>query len=140
MRVDLTNEASTIVTDKLAAVARLRARLNDADTALDFNLTGKQGQVLWSIRCCSISARIRWRSKSRGNSERRRAERSSRCGSRRRISSTSRAAGSVNLAGEIPRVSGDFQLAKFQFPAAYTQLHADHAGHHQRAQRLSDER
>ena len=30
--VDLTNEASTIVTDKLAATARLRARLNEADT------------------------------------------------------------------------------------------------------------
>ena len=29
-------------------------------------------------------------------------------------------AGSVNLAGETPSVSGDFQLAKFQFPAAYT--------------------
>ncbi len=44
--VALTNEASTIVTDNLAAVARLRARLNDADTALEFDLTGKQGQVL----------------------------------------------------------------------------------------------
>ena len=44
--VTLTNEASTIVTDNLAAVVRLRARLNDADTALELNVTGKQGQVL----------------------------------------------------------------------------------------------
>ena len=44
--VDLTNEASTIVTDKLTATARLRARLNDADTALQIDVAGMQGQML----------------------------------------------------------------------------------------------
>ena len=44
--VDLTNEASTIVTDKLTATARLRARLSDADTALQIDIAGMQGQVL----------------------------------------------------------------------------------------------
>ena len=44
--VSLTNEASTIVTDNLAATARLRARLSDADTGLELQLTGKQGQIL----------------------------------------------------------------------------------------------
>ena len=44
--VDLTNEASTIVTDKLAATARLRATLDEADTALRLEVAGKQGQVL----------------------------------------------------------------------------------------------
>ena len=44
--VDLTNEASTIVTDKLTATARMRARLTDADTALQIDIAGKQGQVL----------------------------------------------------------------------------------------------
>ncbi len=44
--VDLTNEASTIVTDKLAATARMRARLTDADTALQIDIAGTQGQML----------------------------------------------------------------------------------------------
>ena len=44
--VDLTNEASTIVTDNMAATARLRARLDEADTGLELEVTGKQGQVL----------------------------------------------------------------------------------------------
>src|SRR5689334_13712223 len=44
--VSLTNEASTIVTDGLAAVVRLRARLGETSTALDIDVSGKQGQVL----------------------------------------------------------------------------------------------
>ena len=41
--VTLTNEASTIVTDNLAAIVRLRARLNDADTALELNVDRQTG-------------------------------------------------------------------------------------------------
>src|SRR5688572_26768932 len=44
--VDLTNEASTIVTDKLAATARVRARLDGATTGLRVDVSGRQGQVL----------------------------------------------------------------------------------------------
>ena len=41
----------------------LRARLADADTALQIDIAGLQGQMLVN-RCCWISARIRWHSKS----------------------------------------------------------------------------
>src|SRR6185369_1306829 len=44
--VDLTNEASTIVTDKMAATARLRAGLRNADTLLDLEMQGIGGQML----------------------------------------------------------------------------------------------
>jgi hypothetical protein len=44
--VSLTNEASTIVTDGLAAVARLRARFGEKSTSLELDLDGKKGQVL----------------------------------------------------------------------------------------------
>src|SRR5690348_14232632 len=44
--MDLTNEASTIVTDKMAATARVRAAMRGADTLLDVDLQGASGQVL----------------------------------------------------------------------------------------------
>ncbi len=44
--VDLTNEASTIVTDKMSAVARLQAEPRGNDTYLTVKLLGTAGQVL----------------------------------------------------------------------------------------------
>jgi hypothetical protein len=116
--VTLTNEASTIVTDSLAAIVRLRARLNDADTALELNLTGKQGQVLVNPVLLDF-----------GKNPLTLASRATLKGDLLTIESLRltqtdlielTGTGSVNLAGEVPSVSGDFQLAKFQFPAAYT--------------------
>jgi hypothetical protein len=116
--VSLTNEASTIVTDNLAAVARLRARLNDADTVLDLNVTGKQGQVLVNPVLLDF-----------GKNPLTLASHATLKGDLMTIESLRltqldlievTGAGSVNLAGKFPSVSGDFQLAKFQFPAAYS--------------------
>jgi hypothetical protein len=116
--VNLTNEASTIVTENLAAIARLRARLNEADTALELNVTGKQGQVLVNPVLLDF-----------GKNPLTLASNAILKGDLMTIGSLRltqmnlielSGAGSVNLAGEIPSVSGDFQLAKFQFPAAYT--------------------
>jgi len=116
--VTLTNEASTIVTDNLAAVVRLRARLNDADTALELNLTGKQGQVLVNPVLLDFGANpLELASRAILKGDLMTIE-SLRLTQADLIELTG--AGSVNLAGEIPSVSGDFQLAKFQFPAAYT--------------------
>ena len=116
--VTLTNEASTIVTDSLSAVVRLRARLNDADTALELNLTGKQGQVLVNPVLFDFGKNpmtFESRANLKGDVM---AVESLRLAQKDLIELTGK--GSVNLAGETPLVSGDFQLAKLQFPAAYT--------------------
>ena len=116
--VTLTNEASTIVTDNLAAVVRLRARLNDADTRLQLNVTGKQGQVLVNPVLLDF-----------GKNPLTLASGATLKGDVLTIDALRltqldlielTGTGSVNLAGKVPSVSGDFQLAKFQFPAAYT--------------------
>ena len=116
--VSLTNEASTIVTDGLAAIARLRARLTDTSTALEIDVAGKKGQVLvnpvlldFGKNPLSLSAR----GTMKGDVI---AIDSLRFAQANLIDVTG--TGSVNLAGEVPVVSGDFQLAKFQFPDAYT--------------------
>ena len=117
--VTLTNEASTIVTDNLAAIARLRARLNEAEHRARARRDRQAGSGAGQSRCCSTSARIRWRSRrarcSKGDLM---TIESLRLTQKDLIDLTG--TGSVNLAGETPVVSGDFELAKFQFPAAYT--------------------
>ena len=116
--VTLTNEASTIVTDNLAAVLRLRAQYKDADTTLELNLTGKQGQVLVNPVLLDFGQNplaLESSGTLRGDVL---AIESLRLTQKDLIEVTG--AGSVNLAGETPSVSGNFQLAKFQFPAAYT--------------------
>jgi hypothetical protein len=116
--VSLTNEASTVVTDGLAAVARLRARLSDASTALELDLSGKKGQVLVNPVLLDFGKNpleLTSRATMKGDIL---AIESLRLMQVDLIDVTG--TGSVNLSGEIPTVSGDFQLAKFQFPAAYT--------------------
>jgi hypothetical protein len=116
--VSLTNEASTVVTDGLAAVARVRARLGESSTALDIDVSGKQGQVLVTPVLLDFGKNpltLTSRATMKGDVV---AIDSLRFTQTDLIDVTG--AGSVNLAGKIPVVSGDFQLAKFQFPAAYT--------------------
>jgi hypothetical protein len=116
--VDLTNEASTIVTDKLSATARLRARLRAADTGLHVEVSGKQGQVLvnpvlFDFGKNPLALDLR------GTLE----------GDLLTVDSLKLAqkdlieldgSGRVNLSGEVPVIDGDFRLTKFEFPAAYT--------------------
>jgi hypothetical protein len=116
--VSLTNEASTIVTDGLAAVARLRARLTDASTALEIDVTGKKGQVLVNPVLLDFGKNplaLASRATMKGDIV---TIESLRLTQTDLIDVTG--TGSVNLAGPTPVVSGDFQLAKFQFPDAYT--------------------
>jgi len=116
--VDLTNEASTIVTDKLTATARLRARLDEADTGLQIDVSGKQGQVLVNPVLLDFGKNplaLDVRGTLKGDVF---AVDSLRLLQTDLIELTGN--GSVNLAGEVPVVDGDFKLAKFQFPAAYS--------------------
>jgi len=116
--VSLTNEASSIVTDNLAARVGLRARLNDADTALELRVTGKQGQVLVNPVLLDLGKNplaLESRAKLAGDVM---TIESLRLSQTELIELSG--SGSVNLAGEVPRVSGDFQLDRLQFPAAYT--------------------
>jgi hypothetical protein len=116
--VDLTNEASTIVTDKMAATARLRAKLGQADTALRLDIAGQHGQVLVGPVLLDF-----------GQNPLALAGQATLKGDLLTIGSMQllqknlidlTGAGSVNLAGETPLVSGDFKIAKLEFPAAYT--------------------
>jgi hypothetical protein len=116
--VTLTNDASTIVTDNLAAIVNLRARFNDADTTLELNLTGKQGQVLVNPVLLDFGKNpltLATRATLKGDLM---TIETLRLTQKDLIELTG--TGSVNLAGDAPSVSGDFQLAKLQFPAAYT--------------------
>jgi len=115
--VALTNEASTIVTDNLAAVVRLRARLNEAETALELNVSGKQGQVLVNPVLLDFGKNpLALASGARLKGDVLTID-SLRLTQTDLIDLTG--TGSVNLKGEVPGISGDFQLAKFEFPAAY---------------------
>ncbi|MEO8018165.1 MAG: hypothetical protein ABI769_10150 [Pseudomonadota bacterium] len=116
--VDLTNEASTIVTDKLSATAHLRAQLHAKDTALHVDLAGKHGQVLvgpvlfdFGKNALALSAQ----GSKRGD---RLAVESLHLTQKDLIELTG--GGSVNLAGDVPVIDGDFKLASFEFPAAYS--------------------
>jgi hypothetical protein len=116
--VTLTNEASTVVTDNVAATARLQARLNDADTGLELRVTGKQGQVLVNPVLLDFGKNplaLESHASLKGDLL---TIQSLRMTQKDLIDLAG--AGSVNLAGETPSISGDFKLAKFQFPAAYT--------------------
>jgi hypothetical protein len=116
--VDLTNEASTIVTDKLTASARLRARINDADTGLLIEVSGKKGQVLVNPVLLDFGKNplaLDLRGTLKGDvltvetlnlSQKDLIELDG--------------SGRVDLGGDVPLVDGDFRLEKFDFPAAYT--------------------
>lgn len=115
--VDLTNEASTIVTDKLFATARLRARLNDADTSLHIEVAGNKGQmlvnpVLLDFGKNALALDVRGTLKGDVFTV-----------DALRLSQTDlielTGGGSVNLADEVPVVDGDFKLARLEFPSAY---------------------
>jgi len=116
--VDLTNEASTIVTDKLTATARLRARLNDADTPLQVEVAGMKGQVLVNPVLLDFGKNplaLDVRGILKGDVFK---VDSLRLAQTDLIELTGK--GSVDIAGELPVVDGDFQLTRFEFPAAYT--------------------
>jgi len=116
--VDLTNEASTIVTDKLAATARMRARLTDADTALQIDIAGLQGQMLVNPVLLDFGKNplaLEVRGNLKGDALK---VDSLRLTQTNLVELTGK--GEVNLAGDVPVVDGDFLLTNFEFPAAYS--------------------
>ncbi len=116
--VNLTNEESTIVAEKLAATARLRARLGADSTALDLELTGAEGQALLGPILLNLGVnplRLETRGVMRGQMLSIDAFRLQ----QKSLIDVS-GEGSVNLVAETPSLSGNFQLAKLEFPAAYT--------------------
>jgi hypothetical protein len=115
--VDLTNEASTIVTDKLNAVARLHARLNESDTALEVEIAGLQGQVLVNPVLLDFGKNPLALNATGALKGERLGVDSLRLTQKDLLDLTG--SGSVNLAGEVPVIDGDFKLARFEFPAAY---------------------
>ena len=116
--VDLTNEASTIVTDKMAATARIRARLGETDTALKLDVAGTRGQVLVGPVLLDFGRNplaLVGEAMMKGDLL---TVDSLRLRQKDLIDLSG--AGTVNLAGETPRISGDFKIVKLEFPAAYT--------------------
>ena len=116
--VDLTNEASTIVGEKVNATARVRASLRDKSTGLDVHVAGTQGQTLLGPILLDLAKNplaLEMRGDLAGNLLRIDGLKYT----QQDLIDVS-GAGSVNLAGDTPMVSGEFKLAKLQFPAAYT--------------------
>jgi hypothetical protein len=116
--VALTNEASTIVTDQMAATARVRARLNEAETAMTLDVSGRNGQVLvgpvlldFGKNPLELNSEALLKGDSMGIESLK---------LRQKDLIDLDGSGNVNLAGETPLVSGDFKLNKLEFPAAYT--------------------
>jgi hypothetical protein len=116
--VALTNEASTIVTDQMAATARVRARLNEAETAMTLDVSGRNGQVLvgpvlldFGKNPLELNSEALLKGDSMGIKSLK---------LRQKDLIDLDGSGNVNLAGETPLVSGDFKLNKLEFPAAYT--------------------
>ena len=116
--VDLTNDASTIVTDKMAAVARLQATPRGQDTEIAVKLLGTEGQVLVDFLFLDFGANptdLEAHGTLRGKVF---VLQSLRLLQKDLLDVSGR--GVVNLAGEIPSLTGDFELTKVQFPAAFS--------------------
>jgi hypothetical protein len=116
--VDLTNEASTIVTDKLAAVARLQSAPHGKDTQITVKLLGTAGQVLVNPVLLDFGVNptdFEARGVLRGDLF---TLESLHLLQKDLLDVTG--SGRVDLAGEIPSLTGDFKLAKVQFPAAFS--------------------
>ena len=116
--VDLTNEASTIVTDKLVATARLRAVPKGADTELVVDVQGKSGQLLavpiyfdFGANPLSLEMRGVLGKNVLGIDS-------------LRLKQTKlldmHGSGKLDFAGEIPLLTGNITLDKVEFPAAFT--------------------
>jgi hypothetical protein len=117
-KVDLTNEASTIVTDKMVATARLRAAMRGAATQLEVELQGTGGQVLVNPVLLDFG-RNPLSFTSRGTLTGRQLSLDAiKVSQKDALEVTGQ--GRVDLAAETPAFSGDLALANVQFPAAFT--------------------
>ncbi len=116
--LDLTNEASTIVTDKLVATARLRAEPRGTGTQLVVDVQGKSGQVLavpiyFDFGANPLSLEMR------GALGKDVLDIDSLQLKQVKLLDMS-GGGKLDLRGETPLFSGEFRLTKVEFPAAFT--------------------
>ncbi len=116
--VDLTNEASTLVAEQLSAAATLRARPSSADTALELRVTGTQGQALFGPVLLDLGKNALTLDARGKLSERALSLDAIRLQQIDLIDLSG--SGSVDLTTETPALTGEFELARLQFPAAYT--------------------
>jgi hypothetical protein len=115
--LNLSNEASTVVTDKLAATAHLRARLADSSTGLEIEVAGKQGQMLVNPVLLDLGKNPLLLAVKGNLKDDKLAIESLRYAQSDLIELTG--SGGVNLTGNVPIVSGDFKIPRLEFPAAY---------------------
>jgi hypothetical protein len=116
--VDLTNEASTVVTDKLAATARLKMEPRGQATFVVVSMQGTAGQALAGPVLLDFGANpldLEANGTLQGDDFTLAALRMT----QKDLLELS-GSGRVNLAGDIPSLSGDFKLEKVQFPAAFS--------------------
>jgi hypothetical protein len=116
--VDLTNESSTVVTDKLAAFARIQAQPRGKATQLVVNLKGTGGQALAETILLDFGANP-LDLEARGTLQGEDFTLASLRMTQKDLLDVS-GSGHVDLAGEIPALTGDFELNQVQFPAAFS--------------------
>ncbi len=115
--IDLTDEASTIVTDKLAGAVRVRMDPQGADSRLALEVQGRSGQLLFTPIYFDLGAnplQLELNGTLAGDLL---AIESLHLQQDKLLDLTG--SGRLNLAGEIPSLSGDFKLARVEFPAAF---------------------
>jgi hypothetical protein len=116
--VDLTNEASTIVADKVSAVARVKAEPRGQATQVVVDVKGTAGQALAGPVLLDFGANpldLDASGTLLGNEF---SLASLRMVQKDLLDVSG--SGRVNLAGDIPSLSGDFKLTRVQFPAAFS--------------------
>jgi len=115
--VDLTNEASTIVTDKMAADASLRLETRGPDTHLVVGVRGRGGQLLVNPVYFDFGANpLQLQASGKLNGDLLTVD-ALHLKQAKLLDMTGR--GRVDLAGELPLLSGDFNLNRVEFPAAF---------------------
>ncbi|HET9472738.1 MAG TPA: hypothetical protein VFO82_02530 [Steroidobacteraceae bacterium] len=115
--VDLTNEASTIVTDKLAGAVRLRMEPRGADSRLALEVRGRGGQLLFTPVYYDLGTNpLELQLNGRLAAELLTID-SLHLRQDKLLDMTG--AGRLNLAGETASLSGEFRLARVEFPAAF---------------------
>ena len=122
--IDLSDEASTIVTDKLAGNLRLRLAPQGADSKLAFEVRSRGGQLLVTPIYFDLGANpleLTLNGKLAGDLL---TFDSLHLKQAKLLDLTG--TGSMNLAGEMPSISGDFKIVKAEFPAAFAAYAANY--------------
>jgi hypothetical protein len=115
--LELTNEASTIVTVALAGAARLRMEPKGADSQLSLEVRGRDGEMLFTPIYFNFGANPLALNLQGTLSPQRLTIDALHLQQDKLLDL--RGTGSLNLAGETPLLSGEFRLAKAEFPAAF---------------------